>query len=301
MANGADMLTIWLSVVILIVFLLIFTATAVVIIKPWEIGLKVVMGKFVGTMQPGLNIVPPFITKVMRVDLRTQHMVVPHQEFLTRDKVPVIVDVTIVLKVVDPTKATFQVKDYKVATVDTALSLLRTTIGTLTVEEALEVRPTIIELFTEKLDVATDPWGIKVEKLEVRKIDPGQAVLAALSGEAVAAKAKTAAVMKADAHMIGVIKGDMTPVERDSIIGRTREALDFLPSGLPESLWGWEADALAEAVADGETAQTEHGTPLVKIRGKWYINDPRDMATFLNEWHRDPDVPPVSVRKGVWK
>jgi regulator of protease activity HflC (stomatin/prohibitin superfamily) len=305
LGTGADegtLMALWVVIITVVALIVYIAWRSVSVIGPHEQGLKIVMGRYVGRLGPGLNLVPPLVTKVTRVDLRTQHVDVPSQSFLTKDRVPVRVDVTMALRVVDPEKAAFQVADYRNASVDAALSLLGAAVSDLTLEEALDMRRRLLGLFQAALDEATDPWGVKVEKLDVRRIDPGEAVLASMRAEAAAAKELGAAVKRADAHMARVMSEDPGAAdEREVAIQRMREALDCLPEGLPESLWGWQADELAQALVDGERASTPQGTPLVRVDGRWYVADPRDMATFLKEWKGDPFRPLEGDHQGLWR
>lgn len=76
----------------------------------------------------------------------------------------------------------------------------------------------------------------------------------------------------------------MDEEDRAGSIARVREALMFLPGGVPASLWGLNADQLAEAIVDGEKRTAPSGMPLVLVRGKWYYNDPGDLVTFMQEY-----------------
>jgi regulator of protease activity HflC (stomatin/prohibitin superfamily) len=246
--------------------------------------LKIIQGKYVGKINPGLNIIPPFITKVKRMDLRSQTFDVPNQRLMTSDKVPLEVDATVVIKVVDPEQAFFEVSNYKLATVSRAQAQLRDQVETMTIEEAIEGRRALGRQLRELLQEDVDPWGIKVEHYHVRDVDPGDAVIASMRAQAAADREKAAAVVEADTHMSKV----MQTADREAALAITKEALDFLPIGLPESLWGWQEDQLAEAIVDGEKAKSSSGTQLVKIRERWYINDPSDMALHLREYKGDP-------------
>lgn len=283
MADDSVFIMYFIVMVILLVFVLA-TYMSVCIVQPYEQGLKIVMGKYVGYINPGLNIVPPFITKVVRMDLRSQVFDVPNQRLMTRDNVPVEVDATIVIKVVEIEPAHFEVANYKLATVARAQALLRDEMGGLTVEEAIEGRRELGTRLREMLGDEVVGWGVKVEHFHVREVDPGDAVIASMRAQAAADREMSAAVVEADTHMGKVMQAKA----RETAIAIAKEALDILPMGLPESLWGWPVDQLAEAIVDGEKAESTSGTPLVRIRSRWYINDPGDMALHLREYEGDP-------------
>lgn len=186
---------IFILIALLLVFLLF---KAVVIIQPYEQGLKIVLGKYSGRLNPGLNMVPPLITKVVRMDLRTQVFDVPQQEVITKDNSPTRVDAIIYIKVVDPEKAFFQVTNYKLATVALAQTTLRSTIGDMELDEVLYNRAVINHQLRDTLDEATDPWGVKVEMVEIREVDPVGAVKAAMEEQTAAERERRAAILRAD-------------------------------------------------------------------------------------------------------
>ena len=198
--DGTDsqLVFIWI-VAILIVLLLVFALyKAVVIIQPYEQGLKIVLGKYAGRLNPGLNFVPPFITRVIRMDLRTQVFDVPQQEVITKDNSPTRVDAIIYIKVIDPEKAFFQVANYKLATVALAQTTLRSTIGDMELDEVLYNRAVINTQLRDTLDEATDPWGVKVEMVEIREVDPVGAVKAAMEEQTASERERRAAILRAD-------------------------------------------------------------------------------------------------------
>ena len=186
---------IFILIALLLVFLLY---KGVVIIQPYEQGLKIVLGKYSGRLNPGLNLVPPLITNVMRMDLRTQVFDVPQQEVITKDNSPTRVDAIIYIKVVDPEKAFFQVTNYKLATVALAQTTLRSTIGDMELDEVLYNRAVINHQLRDTLDEATDPWGVKVEMVEIREVDPVGAVKAAMEEQTAAERERRAAILRAD-------------------------------------------------------------------------------------------------------
>ena len=75
--------------------------------------------------------------------------------------------------------------------------------------------------------------------------------------------------------------------ERAEAVARVREHLGFLPGGVPNSLWNYSKDMLAEAIVDGEKRRSPAGVPLVRIGDKWYYNDPGDFLTYLKEYPGD--------------
>jgi regulator of protease activity HflC (stomatin/prohibitin superfamily) len=198
--EGTDtqLIFIWIIAIFIVLLLVFAIYKAVVIIQPYEQGLKIVLGKYAGRLNPGLNFVPPFITRVIRMDLRTQVFDVPQQEVITKDNSPTRVDAIIYIKVVDPEKAFFQVANYKLATVALAQTTLRSTIGDMELDEVLYNRAVINTQLRDTLDEATDPWGVKVEMVEIREVDPVGAVKAAMEEQTASERERRAAILRAD-------------------------------------------------------------------------------------------------------
>jgi regulator of protease activity HflC (stomatin/prohibitin superfamily) len=287
---SAETVDIWLVSLIMVGLIIVTMYAMIQVIKPYEVGLRIILGKYTGKINPGLNMVPPFITKVIRMDLRQQLVDVPDQEFITGDKVPVRVDASVALKVVDPEKAAFQAQDHRALSTEAAMSHLRLTISELDLRTVLDTQKSLLSQFRDVLDKETDPWGVKVEHIYVRRIDPGREVLEALEKRTIAQEELEAAeieseitIVEAQASIGRVLVETGGAVDRAARVRRAREALELLPKGLPESLWGWKAEDLAEAIVDGEGRTSRTGMPLVSIKGQWYYNDPRDMSIFMQE------------------
>lgn len=189
----------WIGLAILIaIVVMAVVGSGVRIISPWEQGLKIVLGSFRGRLNPGFNWVVPLITDVARLDLRTQVFDVPRQEVITKDNSPTNVDAIIFIKVIDPEKAYFEVTNFRVATIALAQTTLRSTIGDMELDEVLYNRHTINTRLRDQLDEATDAWGVKVEAVEIREVDPVGPVKAAMEEQTAAERERRAAILRAD-------------------------------------------------------------------------------------------------------
>ncbi len=172
--------------------------TAFWIIQPYEQGIYIKLGNFVRTLDPGVNIVAPFISQVIKLDLRTQVLDVPRQEVITKDNSPTNVDAIIYIKVVDVSKAFFEVTNYKAATINLAQTTLRSVIGDMELDEILYNRERINTHLRQVLDEATDAWGVRVESVEIREVDPVGTVKDAMEEQTAAERQRRAAILKAD-------------------------------------------------------------------------------------------------------
>ncbi len=187
-----------LGILALIVFILIILlALSIRTVQPYQQGVVVVFGSFKRTLNPGFHIVTPVAT-VQRVDLRTQVLEVPRQEVITKDNSPTNVDAIIYIKVVDTLKALFQVQDFHVATVALAQTTLRSVIGDMELDEILYNRERINTRLRDILDEATDRWGVRVEAVEIKEVDPVGPVKAAMEEQTAAERQRRAAVLRAD-------------------------------------------------------------------------------------------------------
>ncbi len=192
-----SVMTLLLAAVIIVLVILII-GKGVVIIKSWERGIAIRLGKFVGVLDPGLHVVAPFITNVYKIDLRTQVVDVPPQDVITKDNSPVKVDAVIYYRVIDPVKAFFEVSNYKVAIVALAQTTLRSVIGDMTLDEILYNRAAINAKLRQILDEATDKWGVRVEAVEIKEVEPSPRVVKAMEEQTAAERERRAAILRAD-------------------------------------------------------------------------------------------------------
>ncbi|MFA5613932.1 MAG: SPFH domain-containing protein [Methanoculleus sp.] len=187
------LITIFLVLVIVIIF-----ASGVVIVQPYEQGLQIRLGQYIGRMNPGFRWVIPLITRVMKLDLRTDVMDVPRQEVITKDNSPTNVDAIVYVRVIDPEKAYFEVMNYRAATVALAQTSLRGIIGDMELDEVLYNRDIINARLRDTLDRETDAWGVKVERVEIKEVDPVGPVKQAMTEQTAAERERRAAILRAD-------------------------------------------------------------------------------------------------------
>jgi regulator of protease activity HflC (stomatin/prohibitin superfamily) len=194
---AVDPIVIFLAIVFVIV-LLMFLLGGIRIVQPYEQGLVIVLGSFKRILNPGFNWVIPWVTQVIKMDLRTQVFDVPRQEVITKDNSPTNVDAIIYIKVIDPKRAFFEITNYRVATIALAQTTLRARIGDMELDQILYDRHTINTLLRDDLDKATDPWGVKVESVEIREVDPVGPVKAAMEEQTAAERERRAQILRAD-------------------------------------------------------------------------------------------------------
>ena len=189
--------TLILAIVLVVLILLLF-AKGVVIVQPYQKGLAIRLGTYTGQLNPGFKWVVPFITKVVKLDLRTQVIDVPSQEVITKDNSPTDVDAIIYVRVMDPERAFFEVSNYRQATVALAQTSLRGIIGDMELDEILYNRDMINSRLRDILDKETDQWGVKIERVEIKEVNPIGAVKQAMTEQTAAERERRAAILKAD-------------------------------------------------------------------------------------------------------
>jgi len=187
-----------LAAVILLLIAAILFPRIIVIIKPHEEGVYTFMGNFRGILRPGIHVVIPFARQIIIVDKMVQTLDVPRQEVITKDNSPINVDAAISIKVVDPKKAVSEVQNYKLATVFLAQTTLKAAIGGMELDEILTNRHVINARLRNDLDKATDPWGVRVEAVEIKEVDPVNRVKQAVEEQTSAAMEKRATTLRAD-------------------------------------------------------------------------------------------------------
>ncbi|HNS65419.1 MAG TPA: SPFH domain-containing protein [Candidatus Woesebacteria bacterium] len=182
-----------------IIFLIAIStiAAGLRIVKPYEKGLVIRLGKYNSTVESGLTVIVPYIDQLIKVDMREQVINVMPQQVITKDNVGVTVDAVIYYKVVDPVKAEFEIFDFNLAATTLAQTNLRNLIGDKQLDETLTARDHINNSLREVLDEATNPWGVKVTKVELQKIDPPQDITQAMSQQMKAEREKRARVLEA--------------------------------------------------------------------------------------------------------
>ncbi len=185
-------------VIVVIVAAIVIITSGVKIVQPYEQAVYMRLGKFVRVLNQGLNFVCPLINEVVKLDLRTEVLDVPKQEVITKDNSPVDVDAVIYIKVTDPKNAFFEVTNYRLATVNLAQTTLRSIIGEMELDEILSSREKINVSLRDILDENTDKWGVKIEAVEIREVDPARKVKDSMEEQTSSERRRRAAILEAD-------------------------------------------------------------------------------------------------------
>lgn len=180
--------------------LLLFSGLKVV--KEYERGVKFTLGKFSGVMNPGLKFVMPIIQSWDRVDIRVKAVDVPNQESITKDNITVGINAVIYYKVADSKKAIIEVENYNYAISQLAQTSMRNIVGEVELDELLGNRDDVSERIRAIVDKATDPWGIKVDSVELKDITLAEEMKRVIGKQAEAEREKRAVIIKAEGEVI---------------------------------------------------------------------------------------------------
>ncbi len=159
------------------------------------------LGRFNRTAGPGLYFVWPFIEWLTKLDLRTITADVEQQEGITRDNVPIKVDAVIWYRIVDPEHAVMEVKNVSNAAEQVSLTTLRTVLGQHTLDDILKAQGTLAEVMQRSIDRVTEPWGVKVELVQMKNVEIPPTMQRAMAQEAEALREKRARLIKAEAEL----------------------------------------------------------------------------------------------------
>jgi regulator of protease activity HflC (stomatin/prohibitin superfamily) len=181
---------------------LLFTVLKLVLIVPMrEVCVIERLGKFRAVMTPGVHFLIPFFDRVAyRHEVREQVLDIPSQSCISRDNVQINVDGLVYIKVMDGAKASYGIEDYRRASVNLAQTTMRSEIGKLKLGQTFSERDTLNETIVREIDKASDPWGIKVLRYEVRNITPSTNVIHTLEKQMEAERRKRAEITLAEAE-----------------------------------------------------------------------------------------------------
>ncbi|MAH21477.1 MAG: hypothetical protein CMO12_01535 [Thaumarchaeota archaeon] len=194
--EGGGIGTILVAGIFLLVLLMI-AGKIVRIISPYERGVVERLGQFQRIAEPGMTILLPFIESLRKVDMREVVIDVDPQEVITRDNVGVTVDAVIYYLVMDPKRVLYNIANFREAATKLAQTNLRDVVGGLTLDETLTSREMINAKLREILDQATDAWGVRVGRVELKRIDPPRDINEAMSRQMKAERDRRAVILEA--------------------------------------------------------------------------------------------------------
>jgi len=203
------MTTVLIFIILGAILVFILVGLSIRIIRPFEKGLVERLGRFQRLLDPGLNMIFPFFDSVQKIDMRETVLDVPSQLVITKDNVNVEVDAIIYAQVTDPVRAKYEIDNYILAATKLAQTNLRNVIGEMDLDTCLSSRDNVNLQLRSVLDSATDKWGVKVNRVELQRIDPPRDITEAMSRQMKAERDKRATILEAE----GLKQAEITKAE----------------------------------------------------------------------------------------
>ena len=197
--DSSTVVLIVVGIVVVIIILLLLSAIRVV--QQYERGVIFVLGRLIGPKGPGIFLVPPFITRMIKVDLRIVTLPVPPQEVISRDNVTIKVSAVVYFYVVDPAAAVVNVMNFIQATTQIGMTTLRNVLGQSELDELLSQRTKINRELQAIIDEHTERWGVKVTAVEIKDIELPSTMQRAMAKQAEAEREKRAKIIHAEGEL----------------------------------------------------------------------------------------------------
>lgn len=244
---------------ILIVVLVIFI-TSIKQIDEYERGVKFTTGKFSKIMEPGWRFVMPIFQSFKKVDIRTKAVDVPEQEAITKDNVSVKINAVLYYKVFDASKAILAVENFRYAVSQLAQTTMRNAVGAVSLDDLLGKREKISSEICKVIDEATDPWGIKVENVELKDISLPEEMKRVIAKAAEAEREKIAVITKAQ----GEVEASQNLAKAAEIMSTTPGALHLRTLSTLNDLSSDQSNTIIFAVPI-EVLRAFEGSDITKI------------------------------------
>jgi regulator of protease activity HflC (stomatin/prohibitin superfamily) len=200
------------------VVLLLFSVR---VANQYERAVVFLLGRYVRTSGPGLYLLIPLIEWQTTIDIRTTTTAVAQQETITRDNVPIKINAVIWRRIVDPARSLIEVTDVGDAVTQVAVTALRSIIGQHTLDDVLKEQESISDALQGVVDKVTEPWGVKVERVQMKNVEIPETMQRAMAQEAEALREKRARQIKAEAEL-----------EAAGLLKQAAETIMASPAGL---------------------------------------------------------------------
>jgi regulator of protease activity HflC (stomatin/prohibitin superfamily) len=186
------------NTVFLIALVVLVLTSTIKVLREWERGVVLRLGKFQAVRGPGIIVVIPLIERMFRINTRLVTVDVPPQDIITKDNVTMSVNAVVFFRVLGPREAVVNIENFYDATFQKAQTVLRTVLGQTELDELLTSRDTINAQLQAILDAETDQWGIKVESVEIKHVDLPQEMQRAMARQAEAERERRAKIISAE-------------------------------------------------------------------------------------------------------
>ncbi len=227
------------------------------------------LGKYVGTLNPGLNLINPLLSRISKkVDIRERVLDMPRQGIITSDNAILEVDGVVYFKVMDPYKSFYGIQDLEWAIMNLAQTTLRSIMGKMTLDESLSLREKINKELLIVLDDATDSWGTKITRVELKDIAPPAELAKAMALQLKAERERRARVLEAEAKKEAAEKEAQGVKLAQILEAEARKESAMRDAEARERLAEAEANAVRMV---SESLKSTGGDPLVYLIGQEYV------------------------------
>jgi regulator of protease activity HflC (stomatin/prohibitin superfamily) len=276
------------------IFLLIVAAKTIKIVPQATVMLIERLGRFSRVASSGLNMIFPFIDKpravywtntrggVTSIDLREQYIDLPPQPVITRDNVTIHVDSVVYWQITDPVKAVYEMNDLVGGIVQLTITGMRAVMGDMDLDHTLSQRDQINSKLRIILDEATDKWGVKVTRVDVKNINPPEDVRVTMEKQMTAERNRRALVLQAEGERQAAIT--RAEGEKQAAVTRSegeKQSAILQAEGLAQARLR-QAEAEAQAITQVAQAMEQHGNPAQYLITTRYIESLRDMTKSNN-------------------
>jgi regulator of protease activity HflC (stomatin/prohibitin superfamily) len=238
----------WIALLIIIIIGTFIVTKIFIIVEMREQVIKERFGKYTATLKPGLHFFIPLVDRpAYRQEMREQVIDVPSQTCITKDNIEVEVDGLVYVKVMDAYKASYGIGDYKLASINLAQTTMRSEIGKITLDDTFSEREMMNEHIVREIDKASDPWGIKVTRYEIKNIRPSDDLINTMEKQMEAERSKRAEITESTGtrdYKINESKGDRQAAILHSEANRQKRINEAKGQAR-------EIELVAEATADG--------------------------------------------------
>lgn len=275
-----------LVALVILVLAVVTVWQMVEIVDAYEKKALTVFGEYRGLLEPGIAFIPPFVSRTYAFDMRTQTLDVPRQEAITRDNSPVTADAVVYIRVMDAKRAFLEVETYKTAVSNLAQTTLRAVLGDMELDDTLNKRGEINARIRRELDEPTDEWGIRVESVEVREVNPSADVQQAMEQQTSAERRRRAMILEAQGERRSAV--ERAEGEKQSAIIRAQgekqsQILEAQGDAISTVLRAKSAESM------GERAVIEKGLETLALIGESESTTfvlPQELTSMLGRYSR---------------
>lgn len=256
-------------------------AGSVKIINQGNEALVETLGKYNGRkLEPGLRLLTPFLDKVVyKGTIREKVLDIPPQQCITRDNVSISVDAVVYWRIMDMEKAYYKVENLQSAMVNLVLTQIRSEMGKLELDQTFTARSEINEILLRELDVSTDPWGVKVTRVELRDIVPSKAVQDSMELQMAAERRKRAAILTSEGEKEAAVNNARGKAEAHVLDAEARQKAVILDAEAQQKTIVLKA----QAVRQEQVLKAQATAEALQIIAKTLKTDPnaRESLQFL--------------------